>query len=109
VVHRQPDITERALVVILLFYDVSGRCHGVAPAKPEDYNLISYFYLVRIFIPFDLFFPIFHIVFLVFLSSVLIQLIRSCDGYFSVAKRTSSKAAFASSFAISFPGIPREG
>jgi hypothetical protein len=37
----------------------------------------------------------YHLVFLVFLSFVLIQLIKSCGGYFSVDKRMSSRAVFA--------------
>jgi hypothetical protein len=97
VVHCQPDITKRALVVILLVYDVSVRCHGVDRSLPGDFDLISSFHLFNVPIPFDLFFPIFHLVFLVFLSSVLIQLIRSCGGYFSVTKGSSSRAAYASS------------
>jgi hypothetical protein len=64
---------------------------------------VSLFYSISFFLFFILFLLFCHLAFLVFLSSVSIQLIRSCGGYFSIAKRSSSRAAFVSSPAISFP------
>jgi hypothetical protein len=67
---------------------------------------VSLFHSISFFLFFILF-PLFcHVVFLVFLSFVLFQLIKSCRGYFSAAKRSSSRAAFAALSAISFQLFP---
>jgi hypothetical protein len=89
-----PDTTERALVDIFLVYDVSVRNLEITTSSFNFFR--SSFHSISFFLFFILFSLFCHLVFLVFLSSVLIQLIRSCGGYFSVAKRSSSRAAFAS-------------
>jgi hypothetical protein len=66
----------------LAFYDVSVRCHGVARSEAGDYKLVLSFHLFRTYIPSILLSLFCNLVLLVFLSFVLIQLIRSCDGYF---------------------------
>jgi hypothetical protein len=87
----QPDITERALVVSLLVYDISARCHGIYTTWSRLFIFfVSLFHSISFNIFFLLFLLFCYLVILVFLSSVLIQLIRSCGAYFSVAKRSSS-------------------
>jgi hypothetical protein len=68
--------------------------------------LVSPSYSCSIFLPFMLLLPFLHRFFLIFVVSVFYHFLRSFGGYSSFCCMSSSSAAFASSFACSFPGMP---
>jgi hypothetical protein len=68
--------------------------------------LVSPSYSYSIFLPFMLLLPFLHRSFLIFVVSVFNHFPRSFGGYYSFCCMSSSSAAFASSSACSFPGMP---
>jgi hypothetical protein len=68
--------------------------------------LVSPTYSCSIFLPLMLLLPFLHRSYLIFIVSVFQHFLRSFGGYSSFCYMSSSSAAFASSSAWSYPGMP---